>query len=134
MPHRKSLSLFWRKIPERYNLKATNCETCGAVYFPLRQFCPVCRRRGKIEEINLSGEGCVYSYTVVRTPSEGFELYAPYVLAIIEFKEGTRVTGQLTDIGPEDVEIGMPVKAVFRKITEDGEDGIIHYGYKFVKA
>jgi len=25
----------------------------------------------------------------------------------------------------------MPVEVVFRRIKEDGEDGIIHYGYKF---
>jgi uncharacterized OB-fold protein len=25
----------------------------------------------------------------------------------------------------------MPVEAVFRKIKEDGDDGVITYGYKF---
>jgi uncharacterized OB-fold protein len=33
----------------------------------------------------------------------------------------------------EGVGIGMPVKAVFRRICEDGEDGAIHYAFKFVR-
>jgi hypothetical protein len=31
----------------------------------------------------------------------------------------------------EDVEIGMPVEMVTRKLREEGEDGLIVYGYKF---
>jgi hypothetical protein len=33
---------------------------------------------------------------------------------------------------PDEVTIGMRVKSVFRRITADGESGIIHYGTKFV--
>lgn len=36
------------------------------------------------------------------------------------------------DVDPEEVHIGMPVRAVFRRIAEDGKAGIIQYGYKFV--
>ena len=41
------------------------------------------------------------------------------------------VTAQLTDISDEDVEIGMPVEMVTRKLREEGEGGEIVYGYKF---
>ena len=42
------------------------------------------------------------------------------------------VTAQLTDLGEEPVEIGMPVEMVTRKLREDGDErGMIVYGYKF---
>jgi len=32
------------------------------------------------------------------------------------------------------VKIGMQVEAAFRKLGQEGESGIIHYGYKFRPA
>lgn len=132
MPHRKSLGLIWRRLPQRYRLMGTKCTTCGTHFFPPRQWCPTCRRKGKIVEHRMKGKGLVYSYTVVRVPQQGFAMESPYVLAIIELNEGPKLTAQICDISPEEVEIGMPVKAVFRKISEDGNTGIIHYAYKFL--
>jgi uncharacterized OB-fold protein len=47
--------------------------------------------------------------------------------------EGPLVTAQLTDVDPDELEIGMPVEMVTRKLREEGEDGLIVYGYKFRK-
>lgn len=133
MPHRKSLALNWRLFEERYRLKGNCCTTCDTNYFPPRAVCPKCRRRGNLELLRFSGDGEVYSYSIIRVAPEGFEKNAPYVLAIVRLKEGPLVTSHITDIEPEDVSIGMPVRAVFRRIMEDGESGIIHYAFKFVK-
>ena len=35
-----SVARFWRKIPSRYNLVGTKCETCNTYYFPPRLICP----------------------------------------------------------------------------------------------
>ena len=43
------------------------------------------------------------------------------------------VTAQLTDLAPEEVEIGMPVEMVTRRLQEQGDEGVITYGYKFRK-
>lgn len=134
MPHRKSLPLVWRRIPERYRMIGTKCSACGTMYFPKRYVCTRCRRKGRMEEKQLKGNGEVYSYTVVHVPPDGFEYSAPYVLAIIKLDEGPMITGQITDIDPQEAKIGLRVKSVFRRITEDGEDGIIHYAFKFVPA
>lgn len=41
-------------------------------------------------------------------------------------------TSQLTDLGEGDVQIGMPVEMVTRKLRSDGDDrGMLVYGYKF---
>lgn len=82
-------------------------------------------------EYQLSGKGKIYSFTVVRTPPKGFEKYAPYIIGIVKLDEGPMVLSQIVDAKPEELYIGMPVRMVFRKIFEEQENGLIHYGYKF---
>jgi len=48
--------------------------------------------------------------------------------------EGVRLTSQLIDVKAEDVTIGMKVQSSFRKLGQEGEAGVIHYGYKFRPA
>jgi len=126
-----SVARFWRKIPQRYNLVGTRCETCGRYFFPPRTFCPDCRREGKIVEHKFNGTGTVVTYTVIRTASEQIDQMTPYVLAIVRLDEAPRFTAQIV-CPPEQAKIGMRVKSVFRRIGTDGESGVIHYGTKFV--
>lgn len=126
-----SVARFWRKIPQRYNLIGTKCLTCGAYFFPPRNLCPTCRREGKIREHQFGGRGTVVTYTIIRTASEQFNSLTPYVLAIIRLDEGPCCTAQII-CPPDEAEIGMQVRSVFRKIAVDGSSGIIHYGTKFV--
>ena len=79
----------------------------------------------------MSGRGTVYSYTTVFDPPAGFEAYAPYPVALVKLDEGPMVTAQLTDLDPDDVRIGMPVEMVTRKLSEQGDEGVITYSYKF---
>jgi len=83
-----------------------------------------------IEE-KLPETGRVLSYTVIRYAPRGFERQVPYVVALIELDNGTKLISQLTDVKPEDVKCGMRVEAVFRKLREQGPSGIIEYGIKF---
>lgn len=125
------IALNWRKIPQRYNLVGTQCVTCGTYYFPPRIICPKCRRKGKMKEHKFCGEGEVLTYTIIYSPPEGFENIKPYLLAIIKLKEGPSLTAQIIDCKIDDVKIGSKVKSVFRKIVEEGDEGVILYGYKF---
>ena len=130
MVHTSSVPLFWRLQKNRYMLTGTRCKICNTAYFPPKNFCPKCRRKGDIEELRFSGNGKIVSYTTIRVPPEGFENYTPYVVAIIELEEGGRISGQV--IGElSDIVIGKAVKPVFRKIQEDGTSGLIQYGIKF---
>lgn len=86
------------------------------------------------EEFLLSGEGVVYSFTIVQDVPEEFTEYAPYSLALIQLDEGPIVTAQLTDLEPnEAIAIGDRVEMVTRKLTTEGQKGMIVYGYKFRK-
>lgn len=125
---------FWREIDERYCLKGVKCGHCGAVLFPTRTLCPKCRHEsyGKLTPFKLRGEGVVEGVTTVHAPPAGFELQAPYLLALVRLAEGPRVTAQIVDAKPAQVAVGTKVRAVFRRINEEGESGVIQYGYKFV--
>lgn len=130
MAHTSSVPLYWRLQNSRYTLTGTRCKTCRTAYFPPKDFCPGCRRKGKIEPMGFSGLGRILSYTVIRIPPEGFDLYTPYAVAIIELDEGSRISGQIIG-NPDDVKIGQRVTPTFRKIHEDSKDGLIQYGIKF---
>jgi uncharacterized OB-fold protein len=84
-----------------------------------------------MEKVPLPTKGTIVSYTVVHQGQKGFDAQVPYVMAIVEFEGGVTILGQVVDCDPEHVDIGMEVKPVFRRVREEGESGVIHYGYKF---
>jgi uncharacterized OB-fold protein len=84
-----------------------------------------------LQEATLSGRGEVFSFTVMYNVPKGYEDQKPYVVALVKLGEGPLVTAQLTDVALDDVEIGMPVEMVTRKLRDEGEEGQIIYGYKF---
>lgn len=66
-----------------------------------------------LEWVPASGEGTVYSCTTVRKREPG----QSYNVSIVELAEGPRMMSRVVGIGPEDVRIGMAVRA--KIITED---------------
>ena len=121
----------WRRIKSIYNIQGNKCETCKTHFFPPRPVCPTCRRKGKLVDYQFKGLGSIYSFAVVRQAPDDFKRQMPYVIAQVELDEGTRLTTQIVNVDPENVEIGMRVRACFRKIKEFGQSGVIMYGYKF---
>jgi hypothetical protein len=121
----------WRLKQQRYALVGEVCPHCQARLFPPRDVCPHCGGEAK-QQYTFSGQGEVFSYTVMQDAPSGYEENAPYTVAIIKLKEGPMITAQLTDLGEKPVEIGMPVEMVTRKIRSDGDErGMLVYGYKF---
>lgn len=125
-----SVARSWRTRRQRYSLVGERCEYCQNAIFPPRDVCPHCAEPAQ-KEYTMSGRGTVYSYTTVYDPPAGFEAYVPYPVALVKLDEGPMVTAQLTDVGADDVRIGMPVEMVTRKLSEQGDEGIIQYSYKF---
>ncbi|MEM0350337.1 MAG: Zn-ribbon domain-containing OB-fold protein [Archaeoglobaceae archaeon] len=110
--------MFWRKIKYRYDVLVSFCENCNSYYYPQREICPKCRRKGVIRDVKVQENGKVLSYTIVNGKK----------IALIEFDNGARMLAEVCG----DVQIGTRVKKVFRKYGEDGETGIIYYGTKFI--
>jgi len=122
----------WREIPQRYRLEAGKCTGCGYVCFPPRLVCPQCGSR-EFTKTKLANSGKNLTYTIIRVAPHHYTDQVPYAVGIAEQDDGVKLTAQIVDCNFEDLKIGMRVKIEFRKIYEEGEAGIIHYGYKFVK-
>lgn len=68
-----------------------------------------------------SGSGTVFSFVVHHAPKvPGRTL--PFVIALVELDEGVRMLGELRDVDPAAVEIGMPVRATYLDFPA-GESG-----------
>ena len=118
----------WRMAKHRYALIGTQCSKCKQLHMPPRVACK-CGNE-KMEKFKFSGNGKIVSYTVIHAAPEGFEKQSPYAVALIQLDEGPVISSQV--VGDKELlEIGVPVKMVFRKLTEDGRSGIINYGFKF---
>jgi uncharacterized OB-fold protein len=67
----------------------------------------------------------VHSYVIVHQPQlPGFTYPLPVVL--VQMQEGVRLVGNLSDVAPEAVRIGMPVEAEFREV----EPGYVLYAFR----
>ncbi len=124
----------WREFPQRYRLEAAKCEACEKIHYPPRVVCSQCGG-STFENITLPREGKVVTFTIVRVPPAGFTEQTPLPIAIVEVMDGVRIMVQIGDLeDPSDLEIGMPVRLEFRRISWDGEAGLIFYGHKAVKS
>lgn len=121
----------WREMPQRYRLEAAKCKKCGKVLFPPRMICPACQSR-EFEPTHINGTGKIETFTVIRVAPSAFVDQAPYPVAIVNMGDGVKILCQVADCEPDELKIGMPVNLEFRKIQQEGEDGIICYGYKCI--
>ena len=125
-----SVQRFRPYTAQRYRLEAKKCKQCGKVHFPPRLVCDKCGGR-EFETFILPGKGIILTYTIVRLPADDFKYYKPIPIAIVELENGVRITGQITDADIDGVQIGKPVRIVFRKMREEGKRGLLQYSYKF---
>jgi uncharacterized OB-fold protein len=124
---------YWREIPQRYRYEAMECAKCSKTFFPPRLVCSNCWGR-EFRKVTLPGEGVVETFTIIRVAPSGFTDEAPYAVGIVKLTNGVKLTTQIVDCAPEEIAIGDQVRLEFRRIRQDGEDGILCYGYKFVKS
>lgn len=122
---------YHREIPQRYRLEAGKCKQCGHISFPPRLVCTKCRSKS-FETVQLSREGKILTFAIIRVGPDKFSKETPYVVAIIELNDGVRLTAQVADCDVNKVEIDSKIKMVFRKIQDEGKSGLHCYGYKAV--
>ncbi len=109
---------YWQAVHQG-ELKLPRCEACAKFHFYPRSACPHCGSTNLVWH-NVSGEGEVYSFTVVhRAPSKGFEALVPYVVAVVALAEGPHLMTRLTQVHPDVVRIGMRVAVEFEKQDDE---------------
>ena len=99
-------------------LRVQRCAKCGALRHPPGPMCPSCGTTATGDYVVVAGTGEVYSYVVHHHPPiPGRQL--PIVIALVQLPEGVRMVGELLDVKPDAVRIGLPVQADFARIDDD---------------
>ena len=105
------------------------CPACGKVYVPPRGACPV-DGVPTTTDVELPDVGTVTTFCVVNVPFQGQRVPSPYVAASV-LLDGADIAFQHLILGcePQDVRMGMRVRAVWRPREEWGttSENISHF-------
>jgi uncharacterized protein len=98
-------------------LRIQRCGSCGALRHPPGPMCPGCGATRPEYDV-AAGTGEVYSYVVHHHPPvPGKKL--PIVVALVQLPEGVRMVGELLDVGPDRVRVGLPVRVAFIRVDDE---------------
>jgi uncharacterized protein len=108
-------AFFWEGT-RQHKLLAQRCSDCKTLRHPPGPACPHCHSLDS-EVIELSGQGTLYSYTIVHPPlPPGFD--EPAVVSIIELEGGIRFISNLVDMEPDSLKIDEPVEVYYLEQEE----------------
>jgi uncharacterized protein len=106
-------NLFYWEAARDGLLVAQRCGSCGKLRHPPRTACPACQSLD-IEVVQLSGDGEVYSYSLLWHPRSPRFSY-PVIAILVDLAEGIRVVSNLVGAEPADVRVGLPVTVEFER-------------------
>lgn len=119
---------FWDALRNN-TLMLPRCTACQSVVWYPRAHCPICFST-QLQWEEMSGNGTVYSYSIVAKGNGRWKESGPYVVAYVELAEGPRILTNIVGVAPSDVHINMPVVAVF----DTGDDGRVLLRFSSVSA
>jgi len=107
---------FLRAIKDEGKILGSYCDHCGITYVPTRQFCERCM--DKLDEtVDVDTEGEVHTFTLLFEDLDGTPREEPEIVAFISLGDGGLVH-RLDEVELDDLDIGMPVQAVFKSKGE----------------
>lgn len=116
MPETDLMVKFTEALKEG-KLTGTVCKKCGEKYLPPRAHC----RCGSQEVgwYEAPTRGKLVSYTIVTFRPDSMTKYAPYIVAVAELEDGSRLLAQITGVSPKTLQVGLQVLVVPHQISED---------------
>lgn len=101
---------FWDGLA-RHEVRIQRCVGCQRLRHPPRPACPWCRSFDH-DYVVSSGRGVVHSYVIHHQPPVP-NRENPFGVVLVELEEGTRIIGNVVDIEPSGIHVGMPVEVRF---------------------
>ncbi len=94
------------------------CPSCGRVFTPPKGYCPICTvQTGEADEIELSPMGTLVGFSILNPDSlhQGDDSVVRGTVLL----DGSDVTltGELTDVAPDDAHPGIRLRAVFADLS-----------------
>lgn len=125
-------SKFFARRPDgTVEVVGSRCKKCGRVYFPRKRVCVDCLEWDGVEEVPLSKQGKLISYSISRDPMRGFPI--PYAFGYVMLPEGIMLYSLFTDCEPyeEKLKIGMDMDMVIDHLMKDRwENDVICYKFR----
>ena len=101
-------------------LLGAHCRQCGEYFFGEVVFCRNCSS-SDLEPVELSKQGTLYSYTIVRVPPAGWPGSVPYALGQVELPEGPHIVSEVVECPFEQLKVGMKLEMALVVGGEDAE-------------
>jgi uncharacterized protein len=106
---------FWDGCREG-QLRIQRDRESGRIHWPPK---PAYWKGGRLEWIQASGRGAIFSYVVAHEPFlPALRHLLPLVVALVELEEGPRLVGYLVGCRPGTVRFGLPVRVRFKVLNE----------------
>ena len=103
---------FWDAAQQR-RLTLQHCRSCGQFWFPPSARCRHCLSADFTRQES-EGVGRIYSFVVYhRLYHPAFEADLPYVVAVVELREGPRLLTNIIGTPPDHIRCDLPVHVVF---------------------
>ena len=126
--NRTAQSAFYRKRADITGMVGGRCTACHTLQYPAGLVCVQCGATKSLAPESLSGMiGRVKSYTedwLAYTP------LPPYIYGNVEYEGGANIMLEFTDFEPGQVQVGSPVRMVFRIKDFDTRRGFRRYFWK----
>jgi uncharacterized protein len=122
----ETASRFFAGLRDEQKILATRCAACNQVFVPPRKTCPQCFKDTAWLEVRPEGE--LVTFTVARRQVPALPRPVPLVFGLIRLDGATTALLHLIgDVPPEQVRVGMRLKAKFATERRGGILDIEHF-------
>ncbi len=110
---------YFKSLKDKGKFLGARCEKCDITYVPPRTYCEKCFARLEDSYVQVGTSGTVHTYTVLYKNLDGSAKKDPVIMALVRL-DGTDggVVHYLGGVKPEQVYMGMPVKAILKPQKE----------------
>lgn len=113
---------FYRTLLDKEKILAAYCPVCNALFVPATIFCERCFERIEGNYRELEAVGTVETFTVLYKNIDGSKKETPEIIAMVRIDGAIGgLLHYVKGVKPEDVSIGMKVRAVFK--AKDKREG-----------
>jgi 3-hydroxy-3-methylglutaryl CoA synthase/NAD(P)-dependent dehydrogenase (short-subunit alcohol dehydrogenase family)/putative sterol carrier protein len=129
-PTQTAMTALWRKRKMLLGLVGGRCTKCDTPQFPQADICvnPACgAHHTQVEYAFADRPAKVKTFT---GDLLAVSVDPPHKYGMVQFDDGGRMMADFTDCDFDELQVGLPVRMVFRKRSEDKQRGFVNYFWK----
>jgi uncharacterized OB-fold protein len=120
MEERPFSDISYEQFLNEEKIMGSRCKACGGHFVPPRSICVKCYS-SDMEWMEMKGKGKLAAFTSITVAppfmiGQGYSRKNPYISGVVELVEGGRVDARIIGLDPtkpEEIEVGMPLKATY---------------------